>query len=62
MSAATRPHPLSPSEGVLGLGAHVLSKPLDLVRDWMHGRTDAIQQEAKDAEQRVEEAMHRDTH
>ncbi len=35
----------------------MMSKPLDLVRDWMYGRTDAIRKEAKDAEQRVEQVI-----
>jgi len=38
---------------MIGLGAHMMTKPLDMVRDWLGGRSDGIQEEAKDAEERV---------
>jgi hemerythrin superfamily protein len=55
----TRPHPLSPTEGALGVAAHMAAKPIDMLRDAMQGRDaaikEAINQEARaDSKERGE--------
>lgn len=52
-----RPHPLAPKEGPVAVAAHLASKPLDLMRDIMSGREDAIEREAAEATKKVEGAM-----
>jgi hypothetical protein len=53
----TRPHPMAPKEGPAAVAAHLASKPLDLMRDIMAGREDAIKREAAEATKKVEGAM-----
>lgn len=53
----TRPHPLAPKEGAAAVAAHLASKPLDIMRDILTGREDAIKKEAAEASRKVEGAM-----
>jgi len=48
---------MAPKEGPAAVAAHLASKPLDLMRDIMAGREDAIKREAAEATKKVEGAM-----
>jgi hypothetical protein len=46
----SRPHPMVPREGLKGTVSHMLSKPLDMMRDQLEGRASAIKEHSPDVQ------------
>lgn len=44
---ASRPHPFAPETGVAAIAAHILTKPIDDLRDRWSGRKKEIEEELK---------------
>lgn len=50
-------HPLVPCEGLAGTVAHMLSKPLDAMRDQLEGRSSIVKEEAASVEAEAKKVM-----